>query len=227
MKQILSQENTEQVYVWKNKEKILYPVKKLIDPFLIPHLEKVKHKVLNKDRDWCVVVDGEEGVGKSVFAQQLALYLDRNFNLDNVCFTSDQFIKKIKSSKKGTAIILDESFNAANSRASMTEVNRSLIGVATEMRQNNLFILILLPSFFDLDKYFALWRCKTLFHLYFTENEDRRYIIFPKDKKKYLYLNGKKTYNYSKPKSDFPPMVFPHIYAIDELEYRKKKSELG
>ena len=92
------------------------------------------------------------------------------------------------------------------------------------MRQKNLFIIFVLPSFFDLDRYFALWRCKTLFHVYFTEKEDRRYIIFPKTQKKYLYLAGKKTYNYTKPRSPFPPLVFPHIYTVNEEEYRAKKS---
>ena len=106
----------------------------------------------------------------------------------------------------------------------MSEVNRSMAGVATEMRQKNLFIIIVLPSFFDLDRYFALWRCKSLFHVYFTEKEDRRYIIFPKSQKKYLYLAGKKTYNYSKPRSPFPPLVFPHVYTVEEGEYREKKS---
>jgi hypothetical protein len=40
-----------------------------------------------------------------------------------------------------------------------------------------------------------------------------------------LYLNGKKTYNYSKPKSPYPPCAFSNHYAISEEEYRKKKSE--
>lgn len=219
-----SQEQT--VKVWKNKQPIRILRDKLVDKAIKPELDKVTNIVLNKDRDWVTVVDGEEGVGKSVLAQQIALYLDPNFNLDNLVFTADAFIKAIKDPKntKGTAIVLDEAFNAANARSSMSEVNRSMAGVATEMRQKNLFIIIVLPSFFDLDRYFALWRCKSLFHVYFTDNEDRRYIIFPKIQKKYLYLAGKKTYNYTKPRSPFPPLVFPHVYTVNEGEYREKKS---
>ena len=197
-----------------------------IDNIISDQLNKVKKRVLTKDRDFVMVIDGEEGVGKSVLAMQIAKYLDPEFNLDKICFNSDSFIKAIKSPemKKGACIVLDEAFSAINSRASMTEVNRSMIGVATEMRQRNLFVIIVLPSFFDLDKYFALWRCKSLIHVYFTPTEERRYIIFPKTKKKLLYLNGKKTYDYSKPKSPFPPSTFSNYYPVNEEEYRIKKA---
>lgn len=218
-----------QITVWKNEKPTPYESDKLIDRAIYPELSTVKYRVLHKDRDWVGLVDGEEGVGKSVFAQQLAKFLDPNFSLDNIVFTSDDFIKKIKDprTEKGTAIVLDEAFNSANSRASMSEVNRSLVGVATEMRQKNLFIIIVLPSFFDLDKYFALWRCRALFHVYFggTSEEERRYIIFPKKEKKFLYLSGKKTYSYAKPRSPFPACKFPHIYTVDEIAYRKKKAD--
>lgn len=215
------------IEVWKRGEQIKILREKLIDRAVKPELDKVKEIVLKKDRDWVTVIDGEEGVGKSVLAQQIAKYLDPDFTIRNLVFTADNFIKAIKNPEngKGTAIVLDEAFNAANARASMSEVNRSMAGVATEMRQRNLFILIVLPSFFDLDRYFALWRCKSLFHVYFTDAEDRRYIVFPKMQKKYLYLAGKKTYNYSKPKSPYPPLVFPHIYTVNEDEYREKKSQ--
>lgn len=198
-----------------------------IDKITKAELDKVKHRVLTKDRDFVAIVDGEEGVGKSVLAQQLAAYLDPDFNIDKIVFNSDDFIKLIKDpkTKKGSAIVLDEAFSAANSRASLTEVNRAMIGVATEMRQKNLFILMVLPTFFDLDRYFAIWRCRALFHVYFTPDEDRHYIMFPKESKKLLYLSGKKFYNYNKPPAPYPPCQFFNTYTVDEQEYRLKKSE--
>lgn len=197
-----------------------------IAPFMAEELDKVKKRVLKKDRDFVAVIDGEEGVGKSVLAQQIALYLDPEFNIDKIVFNSDDFLRLIKDpkTKKGSCIVLDEAFSAANNRASLTEVNRSMIGVATEMRQKNLFILMVLPSFFDLDKFFALWRCRVLIHVYFTPDEDRHYIIFPKDTKKMLYLTGKKTYSYTNPRSPYPPFDFPNYYTVDETAYREKKS---
>ena len=196
------------------------------DNLLQPELEKIKLAVKKKDRDYVMVIDGEEGSGKSVLAQQLAITFDPNFTLDQICFNADQFLARLKQSPKHTCIVLDEAYNAANARASLTEVNRSLIGVATEMRQRNLFVIIVIPSFFDLDKYFALWRCRSLFHVYFGEKGERgRYIIFPKKEKKYLYLTGKKFYDYSKPRSPYPPLSFGNYYTVDEMEYRRKKED--
>ena len=197
------------------------------DPQIREELLKVRERVLNKDRDFVAVYDGEEGVGKSVLAQQHAVILDPNFTIDNIVFTADSFIKKIKdpNTKKGTCIVLDEAFSSANSRGALTEVNRSMIGLATEMRQKNLFVLLVLPSFFDLDRYFALLRCRALFHVYFTPEEDRHYIVFNKDTKKLLYLLGKKFYDYNKPKAPFAPAKFFNQYTVDEEDYRFKKAE--
>lgn len=199
-----------------------------IDPVLRNQLDEVRYRVLEKDFDFVTLVDGREGSGKSVLAQQIGAYLDPNFSLDNIVFTSEDFISKIKDPKvkKGSCIILDEAFNAINSRASMSEVNRSMGAVATEMRQKNLFILIVLPSFFDLDKQFAIHRSSSLIHVYLKNNVERgQYLIFPRSKKLYLYLNGKKTYNYSKPKCPFPPCKFTNHYTVSEEEYRKKKAD--
>ena len=187
-----------------------------------------KKDVLERDKDKVIVIDGREGSGKSVLAQQLASALDPNFNIDKIAFNSIQFISKIKSPKrkKGDCIILDEAFSAANSRASMSSVNRAMIGIATEMRQLNLFVIIVLPSFFDLDKYFAIWRCDVLLHVYFNKEGKRgNYIIFPFHKKKRLYLNGKKLYDYNCVKSPYPPCAFTKGYVVDEMEYRKRKAE--
>ena len=203
------------------KEKDYY-----IDKIFKEQLDKIRNAVLKKDRDYVMVIDGEEGCGKSVLAMQIAKYLDPKFNLDQVVFNADQFMKSIKEIKKYSCVVLDEAFSASSSRASLSEVNRAMVGIATEMRQRNLFVIMVLPSFFDLDKYFALWRCRALIHVYFTQDGGRgRYIMFPKTKKKYLYLNGKKTYNYTKPKSPFPPCRFNNYYVLDEQEYRLKKAE--
>jgi len=201
-----------------------------VDYYISPpaevELNKARKAVLTKDRDFVIAIDGEEGSGKSVLAQQIAKKLDPDFNLDKITFNSDQFIKALKTCPKNSCIVLDEAFSSANSRATLTEVNRSLIGVATEMRQRNLFVIIVIPSFFDLDKYFALWRCRALFHVYFDKKGGRgRYVIFPKTSKKYLYLQGKKFYDYSKPASPYPVCRFNNHYTVDEKEYRIKKAE--
>lgn len=197
-----------------------------IDPIIKEQLGKIKKKVNNYDEDYLLIVDGEEGTGKSVLALQFASYLDPNFSIDNVVFNAEGFMNAIKSAKKGSCIVLDEGFNSANSRATMSAVNRSIVGMATEMRQANLFVIIVLPSFFDLDKYFAIWRARSLIHVYRNKQGARgQYRLWPKKKKLQLYLNGKKMYSYARPKSPYPPMRFFKTYPIDELAYRQKKAD--
>lgn len=187
-----------------------------------------KNDVLKKDKDKVIVIDGREGSGKSALAQQLASNLDPEFNIDKITFTAEEFMNAVKSPsrKKGDCIILDEAFLAANSRSAMSQINKAMVGLATEMRQLNLFVIICLPSFFDLDKYFALWRTDLLIHTYFDKQGNRgRYILWGASKKKQLYLNGKKFYNYSCVKSPYPACRFNKGYAVEEEEYRKRKQE--
>jgi hypothetical protein len=197
-----------------------------MDNIMMKFIPKWRNEVLKKDRDKVIAIDGREGSGKSVLAQQLAKELDPDFNINKIAFNADEFMMMIKSTerKKGDCIILDEAFLAANSRSSMSTINRAMVGLATEMRQLNLFVIIVLPSFFDLDKYFALWRTDILLHVYFNKQGKRgSYIAFNHEKKKMLYLKGKRFYNYGVVKSGLPPMYFPDGYAVDEDEYRLKK----
>ena len=107
-----------------------------MDGIMQKFIPKWKNDVLKKDKDKVIAVDGREGSGKSVLAQQLAVHLDPNFNLSKIAFSAEEFMAMIKSPerKKGDCIILDEAFLAANSRSSMSTINRAMVGLATEMR---------------------------------------------------------------------------------------------
>ena len=188
-----------------------------------------RNDVLKKDEDKFIIVDGGEGTGKSSLAMQLASALDPNFNLSKVAFNSIQFDKIIKdlNRKKGDCIVLDEGYGAVNSRATMSKVNKSMVTLGTEMRQLNLFIIIVLPSFFDLDKYFAMWRSDLLFHVHKRKDGSRgRYVIYPENSKKNLYIEGKKKYNYFAVSAPYQRLQFNKGYGVlDDYEYRKKKAE--
>jgi ABC-type dipeptide/oligopeptide/nickel transport system ATPase component len=206
------------------------PTKQLwVDPIVKEQLDRVKYRVLKKDHDWVACIDGEEGCGKSVLGMQLCTYLDPNFTINKIVFNAEQLIDIIKSptTEKGSAILLDEAYSAINARAAMTEVNRSVIAVATEMRQRNLFVIVVLPSYFDLDRTIAIHRTKALFHVYLDAEFNRgQYIIFPKDVKRELYHIGKKKYSYAYPYSPYPPCRFFNYYPVNEMVYREKKAEV-
>ncbi len=184
---------------------------------------KVKPNIHKKDKDWVGVIDGGEGVGKSVLAMQIAKVLDPNFNLKKVCMTPNEFTTAIVKARKGDCIVFDEAFTGLSSRASLTEVNKIIVSLMMEMRQKNLFVLIVMPTFFLLDKYVALWRAKGLFHVYLKKGKRGRWVYFNNKKKKLLYILGKKLYDYSKPRVRFRGR-FQDQYTVNEKDYRDKKN---
>ena len=196
-----------------------------VDAVFANELDTVKDMVINHDMDFIFCTDGSEGSGKSTAAMSFCKYLDPTFNIDRVCFTLDEFLEQVKTVPRYSAVLLDEAYASAGARASLTEINKALIAVTAEMRQRNLFCCLCIPSFFDLDRYFALWRCRALVHVYINRHKRRgNYVIFPTHEKKLLYLFGKKLYKYTFPKSPMDVCHFKNEYVVDELEYRAKKA---
>lgn len=195
-------------------------VKRRFDEKVIPDLKK-------KDKDCVIAIDGREGSGKSVLGLQWCKYIDPSFNLDRVTFTPEEFRQAIYKAKKGQAVMFDEAFTGFSSRAALSGVNKTLISLMMQIRQKNLFVVIVLPTFFLLDKYIAIFRTRILAHVY--ENKGRRgfFRIYSSKKKRLLVLNKEsRTYSYgvrSRAKGRFYG-----VFALgdgEEEKYRKKKME--
>lgn len=197
-----------------------------LDGYLKTNLDTAK-RVVRSDWDMVFVIDGTEGGGKSVIGQQCAAYVDPTFNISRICFTPQDFIKCVEEADNYQAIIYDESYGGLGSRGTMSNVNKTLVKMLTEIRFKNLFIFIIIPTFFDMDKYVALWRSRALIHVYAGHNFTRgQFQFYGKDSKKYLYIMGKQTYSYNKPRADFIGR-FSNTYTVDEKEYREKKRKIG
>ena len=193
-----------------------------MDGYLHDNLCTAK-SVITKDWDMIFLYDGSEGSGKSVKAMQDAYFCDETLNIDRITFTPFQFKKGVLSAKKYQAVVYDEAYTGLSSRATMSSINRTLISMLAEIRQKNLFIFIVMPTFFDLDKYVALWRSRALIHVYTKRPFIRGFFtFFNAEKKKSLYILGKKFYDYNCVNADFYGRFTNH-YVIDEVEYRKKK----
>lgn len=213
-----------------NQEIVYYMddrVKKVIETKIKPSLEK-------KDKDCVIVIDGGEGTGKSTIGLQLAKAYDPTFCLDNVCFNAEEFRDAIFKAKRGQAIVYDEAFTGLSSRSSLSAVNRVLVSLMMQMRQKNLFVIIILPTFFLLDKYVALFRTRVLFHVYESGGRRGYFRVYNKKKKRLLYLIGKNTYSYSSGSkktrvfTKFKGRFYGKFALGDEKEenkYRKKKEK--
>lgn len=195
-----------------------------MDGYLHANLNKAK-EVVKKDWDMIFLVDGGERAGKSVFAQQCAFFLDPTLDLSRICFTPDEFRKAVLSAPPYTAVIYDEAYTGLNSRATMSVINRILVSLLAEIGQKNLIIFVVMPTFFDLDKYVALWRSRALLHVYTGDDFERGYFAFYNvDTKKRLYIDGKKYYEYRGVKPNFVGR-FSKGYVVDEAAYRLKKRD--
>jgi len=193
-----------------------------MDGYLKSNLDILKESVLKADFDCIFAVDGYERYGKSVLALQVCKYLDHDFDMGRVCFTAQEFTKAVKEAKKFQAILYDEAITGLTSRTALGVINTALVKMLAQIGQKNLFVGIVMPAFFDLDKYVSLWRSMFLLHVYVGENLERGFFSFyNKEKKKSLWVQGKKTYSYRVSPNFFGR--FTKHYAVNEKEYRKKK----
>ena len=196
-------------------------LKERIDYKIIPDLKK-------RDMDCVFIVDGKERMGKSVFAMSLAGYVSsvfkKKFNLSNICMNHTELRNRIMNAEKNDSIIYDEAHGGMGSSGALTEVNRLLKDMMMEMGQKNLMVIVVLPTYFLLERYIALFRTRGLFHVYTNKGKRGFWVYYNEKKKKFLYLKGKKDFNYNCMKYPRLRGVFTNQYTIDENEYREKKS---
>jgi len=217
--------NTVKVIDPKTKKEVSYYlepwVREKFDKKVIPELK-------TKDKDFFAAFDGVEGSGKSTLAMQWCKYIDPSFNISRVVFTPDEFREAIFKAKKGQAVLFDEAFTGFSSRASLSGVNKTLVSLMMQIRQKNLFVAIVLPTIFLLDKYISIFRTRVLVHVY--ENKGRRgfFRIYSSKKKRQLILHkDARVYSYgirTKKKGRFYG-VFALGGEEEEKEYRKKKAK--
>jgi|TARA_Y100000034_G_scaffold134689_1_gene203858 hypothetical protein len=197
------------------------------DGYLKDNYDKVK-RLVKKDWDWVTIIDGPEGSGKSVLAQQIGAYVDPTLDISRVCFEPDEFKKAVVNAEQYQTVIFDEAFRGMSARRAMSEVNHVLNSMMLEIRQKNLFIFIVLPSFFHLDSIIALWRSRVLIHVYASKQKEweRGYFAFYNEsKKKFLYMTGRKYFSYTKTPPNFRGR-FTDGYYVDKEAYKKKKVEV-
>lgn len=208
---------------------------KVIEYFMEPRLknnldETVKGVLAKKDKDCFLVFDGAEGSGKSTLALQVGKYVDPSLDLSRIVFDAESFREAVLKAKKNQCIIFDEAFNGLSSRASLSAMNKVLVGLMMQMRQKNLFVIMVLPTFFLLERYAAIFRSKALIHVYESGGNRGYFRVYNKKLKKLLYLIGKKDYSYNNKqvRTKFYGRFYGKFALGDEKvedKYRKKKMD--
>jgi len=187
-------------------------------------------KQLKRDWDQVWFIDGPEGAGKSVLGATLAYYVSpeerRHSLLDRIIVKIEEAPEVIKSAEPFDGIVIDESFGGMSSAGFMNKLNKMLQRTFTEIRAKNLFIFIIAPTFMDINKYFAVWRSKCLLHVYSAQGERGYCSFFNANRKKKLYIIGKKKfYDYQ---CVFPNFRFRFTNCansfMDWEDYKAKKA---
>lgn len=188
-------------------------------------------------RNWdgVFMIDGVEGGAKSRgLAFPCAYYLDNRFNLDKVVFTPKQFEEAVLTLPHSSAIVWDEFvLGGGLSTEFMTSAQKSIMKMFSTIRKKRLFIILIIPTFFNIAPYFSVHRSRFLLHIYTPDGISRgKYKIYTWDTKRKLYFKGKKEWNYSIVPADFKcsfyddvsPDKQPNLFFSDD-EYEAKKDE--
>jgi len=173
----------------------------------------------------------EVGTGKSVLATQIGeawteiinkkYKLKIPYNLNNVVWRPKELIERAFKVPKHSFILLDEWQDSTY----WSELGMTLRQFFRKCRQLNLFIMCIIPNWFQLPLSYAVSRSIFAIDVRFNDKLDRGFFAFYNfPAKRALYVIGKRTHNYYAAKPSFMGR-FPDGYSIEEAIYRKKKLE--
>lgn len=145
----------------KDKEGCLF-----VEQTLLHNLLAARKNAIKYNGDLLIVIDGEEGSGKSTFARQVAKILDRKFTEEQITFSTAEAMQSHYDLPSWRSIILDESKPDLNRKRTMSTKNIHFTDFLSQSRILNKFFIVVLPSIYDLDKYVAEHRAKLLLHTY-------------------------------------------------------------
>jgi len=184
-------------------------------------------KANKNDWDFKILISGNgmTRTGKSTLAAQLACVVDPKFTLDQVIFKGDKLVEHSKEIGKHRALVYDEAKEGLDSKKAITNYSNNIMTYFAECGWLNQFMIIVLPDFFDLNKSIALNQSIFLINCYTRNAFTRGYFNFYNRKgKRYLYIKGKKYYNYDCQTPTFQG-TFTKWFPFDKDEYEKRKAE--
>ncbi len=197
-----------------------------LDRALKARLDNVK-RILKKKYDCVFCIDGKERIGKSTLGITCGWYLsDEQLTQNNFASGLNDAAKKIKDLPDASVLIVDEGSLMFSSKDAMSKKQKELIKILDVIGQKNMVFIIILPSFFELNKSIAIRRSRFLLHCYSDANLNRgKFVYFGEKRKSKLYEMGKKNFgSYNRPKADFPGsfLDFKPSWYAEYLEIKKK-----
>lgn len=204
-----------------------------IDGFLYENLKLLATKIVD-DMTFLGVASSstlEVGTGKTVLLTQIGEVwteimkevhnIDVPFALKNVVFRPEELIERAFDVPKYSCLLLDEWEDLHY----WSNLGKSLRKFFRKCRQLNLFILVIIPNFFQLPINYAIGRSIFFIDIKFDDNLERgNYDFYGFKAKKNLYIKGKKFQDYGVQLPDFQG-EFMDGYGVPEAAYRRVKYE--
>ena len=187
-------------------------------------------------KDNLVLIDGDEGDGKSnmsmLFGYYVAHTCNREFNLDHIFFDLDKLIEYAIQTKE-QVIIWDEGALGGLASEWWNKNQKKFIKLLMIARKRKHFWIVNIPKFFKLNEYFVIDRSVGLIHVYMRGGtEHGRFVYFNQVQKEKLWETWKKTRVRSYKKwysfhGSFNMFLGRDIFkdVIDDVEYDKKKDK--
>jgi hypothetical protein len=180
---------------------------------------------LYRDNDLVIIIDGDEGSGKSRFAQQIGWYLsDGKLKLENICVHPDVYEQRVFEAKKHDVVIFDEGVLGLDSAGWNNKTNRMLKKVLMTVRSRNLVHIILIPKVFDLIPYVPMNRADCLISVFMYKLMRGFFRFYSKPKCSQLYFKGRKGRNHRVVRHNFYGR-FPKKSLVDIEAYESKKEK--
>lgn len=213
----------------------------------IANLLSIYAQSILEDMQFIGLIAGSLGgvrMGKSTLAQNIARYYTEKvnenlvergmneieFGMKNIVFKIEDLHKRAEELPKYSCLILDEGDDLTVHHASAKM--RELKSFFQKSGQLNLFIILILPNFFDFPKNLARDRSNFLAVVKFNHNHTQRkffqrgfYDYFNSKDKNKLYQMGAKYNDLDAVKPTYKNCYFHGDYLVDEKEYRDMKAK--
>ena len=202
-----------------------------INPVLVSNLD---YCIKRQKKKWdnLLIIDGDEGCGKSTLSWGVGYYwawkLGKKFTVDNVFFDVGEMLE-FASKNTGEVIIWDEAAIEGLSTEWQNKIQQNLIKNLMVNRKKGHFWIFNIPKFYKLNEYIAVDRSFFLIHVFSPDNLSRgKYTFHNKNKKETIYLQYKfaKKKTYHKFKDFYGDFPASYCNIIDEEAYETKKDAM-
>lgn len=206
---------------------------KFMDGYLYENLKILAKRIVDDMTFMGVIFSStlEVGTGKSVLATQIGEAwteimkdmhnIDVPFTINNIVWKPKDLIERAFQVPKYSFILLDE----WEDQTYWSQLGMTLRQFFRKCRQLNLFMMVIIPNWFQLNLSYAVSRSVFAIDVKFEKDFQRGYFSFYSfQAKRNLYIKGRKEHNYHVVRPTFNGQ-FIDGYGIDETEYRKKKMQ--